>query len=85
VHCYAREHERLRDQASTLSDLLQAGTGYPAGRTVLEAGCGVGAQTITLATRSPGALFMSIGRSAESLAERHVLLHVVQACRGQAL
>lgn len=66
---YAREHERLRDQASTLSDLLHAGTEYPAGCTVLEAGCGVGAQTITLAARSPGARFISIDRSAESLAE----------------
>ena len=35
---------------------------------MLEAGCGVGAQTVTLAARSPGARFTSIDVSAESLA-----------------
>jgi len=34
---------------------------------VLEAGCGVGAQTVTLARRSPGARFTSIDRSASSI------------------
>lgn len=59
---------RLQDQATTLVDLLHADTAYPAGAQVLEAGCGVGAQTITLATRSPRAYFTSIDRSADSLA-----------------
>jgi trans-aconitate methyltransferase len=36
---------------------------------VLEAGCGVGAQTITLAQRSPDARFTSVDVSADSLAE----------------
>jgi len=36
---------------------------------VLEAGCGVGAQTITLAQRSPGARFTSVDVSADSIAE----------------
>jgi SAM-dependent methyltransferase len=36
---------------------------------VLEAGCGVGAQTVTLAERSPQARFTSVDVSAESLAE----------------
>jgi SAM-dependent methyltransferase len=36
---------------------------------VLEAGCGVGAQTVTLAQRSPGALFTSIDVSADSLGQ----------------
>ncbi|MGH9061631.1 MAG: methyltransferase domain-containing protein, partial [Acidimicrobiales bacterium] len=47
---------------------------YPDGSTVLEAGCGVGAQTITLAQRSPGARFTSVDVSAESVAaaERRV-------------
>jgi SAM-dependent methyltransferase len=70
VHGYhARENERLRDQADTLVDLLHADTAYPAGSRVLEAGCGVGAQTITLAGRSPDARFTSIDLSADSLAE----------------
>lgn len=70
VHGYQpRENERLQDQAGTLVDRLHADTAYPAGSTVLEAGCGVGAQTITLARRSPDARFTSVDVSAESLAE----------------
>src|SRR3954453_16487913 len=41
----------------------------PAGGRVLEAGCGVGAQTVTLAERSPDAHFVSVDLSAESAAE----------------
>jgi SAM-dependent methyltransferase len=70
VHGYhARESERLQDQARSLVDLLHADTSYPAGSTVLEAGCGTGAQTVSLARNSPGALFTSIDVSAGSLAE----------------
>ena len=70
VHGYdPREVERLQDQAGTLVDLLHADTAYPPGSHVLEAGCGVGAQTVTLARRSPGARFTSVDIAAESLAE----------------
>src|SRR5437016_4646197 len=70
VHGYhPRENERLQDQAGTLVDLLRSDTSYPPGCLVLEAGCGVGAQTVTLARRSPGARFMSIDVSADSVAE----------------
>jgi trans-aconitate methyltransferase len=70
VHGYhPRENERLQDQAGTLVELLHADTAYPAGSRVLEAGCGVGAQTVTLARRSPEARFTSIDVSAESIAE----------------
>jgi SAM-dependent methyltransferase len=70
VHGYhPRENERLQDQAGTLVDLLHSDTAYPAGSMVLEAGCGVGAQTITLAQRSPDARFTSIDVSADSIAE----------------
>jgi SAM-dependent methyltransferase len=69
VHGYhARESERLHDQAGTLVDLLHSDTAYPGGSKVLEAGCGVGAQTITLAQRSPDARFTSIDVSADSIA-----------------
>jgi SAM-dependent methyltransferase len=69
VHGYAgHEQRRLVDQATTLTDLLHADTRYAAGSVVLEAGCGVGAQTVTLATRSPGATIVSIDISPESLA-----------------
>ena len=70
VHGYRpRENERLQDQAGTLVDLLHADTAYPAGSRVLEAGCGVGAQTVTLARRSPDARVVSVDLSAASLAE----------------
>lgn len=70
VHGYhARENERLHDQAGTLVSLLHDDTAYPRGSVVLEAGCGVGAQTITLAQRSPYARFTSIDVSSASLAE----------------
>ena len=70
VHGYhPRENERLQDQAGTLVDLLHSDTSYPAGSVVLEAGCGVGAQTVTLAQRSPGARFTSIDISPDSVAE----------------
>lgn len=53
----------------TLSELLHSDTAYPAGSRVLEAGCGVGAQTVTLAENSPGASIVSVDISASSLAE----------------
>ena len=70
VHGYsARERERLVDQATTLEDLLHCVTTYPAGSLVLEAGCGVGAQTVALAKRSPQASFIAVDIAEDSLAE----------------
>ncbi|MDY6906151.1 MAG: methyltransferase domain-containing protein [Thermodesulfobacteriota bacterium] len=70
VHGYKpRENIRLQDQASTLVDLLHADTLFPAGGRVLEAGCGVGAQTVTLAKNSPEASIVSMDISAASVAE----------------
>ena len=70
VHGYdTRENTRLQDQATTLVELLHHDTFYPAGSRVLEAGCGVGAQTITLARNSPEASFTSLDVSDVSLAE----------------
>ena len=70
VHGYdPRESARLQDQASTLVELLHHDTSYPPGSRVLEAGCGVGAQTITLARNSPNARISSIDISMRSLEE----------------
>ncbi len=70
VHGYsARESTRLTDQATALTDLLHADTAYPPGSLVLEAGCGVGSQTVILAARSPRAGFTSVDISAHSLAK----------------
>jgi trans-aconitate methyltransferase len=72
VHGYeARENQRLQDQANVLVKLLHRDTHYPQGSRVLEAGCGVGAQTVTLARNSPDAAFISIDRSASSLITAH--------------
>jgi SAM-dependent methyltransferase len=69
VHGYsATEGTRLADQASALTELLHGDTAYPAGSSVLEAGCGTGAQTVILAGNSPAASVMSIDLSAASLA-----------------
>ena len=70
VHGYdPRENLRLQDQAATLVDLLHADTAYPAGSRVLEAGCGVGAQTVILAAHSPQADITSIDVSEASVAQ----------------
>jgi ubiquinone/menaquinone biosynthesis C-methylase UbiE len=63
-----RESERLHYQASRLADLLHCDTRYPGGKRVLEAACGVGAQTLILAKNSPAAEFVSVDISPESLA-----------------
>lgn len=70
VHGYdPRENARLQDQASTLVELLHSDTAYPPGSRVLEAGCGVGAQTTTLARNSPGARITSVDLSETSVAQ----------------
>ena len=68
VHGYSpKEDARLLDQASALTELLHGDTGYPSGSIVLEAGCGVGAQTVMLASQSPQAAFISVDISPVSL------------------
>ncbi len=70
VHGYdEREGRRLQDQASTLIELLHSDTSYPAGSRVLEAGCGVGAQTITLAKNSPKAAITALDISEVSISQ----------------
>lgn len=69
VHGYcSEESERLQNQAGVLVELLHADTTYPGGSKVLEVGCGVGSQTVTLARRSPSARFTSIDLNPDSIA-----------------
>ncbi|MHC4773104.1 MAG: class I SAM-dependent methyltransferase, partial [Planctomycetota bacterium] len=69
VHGYSgRETQRLYEQAEILEGILHTGTEYPAGAKVLEAGCGVGAQTRLLVKHSPDARFTCIDISEKSLA-----------------
>ena len=68
VHGYdPRESRRLQDQATTLVQLLHSDTSYPAGSRVLEAGCGVGAQTLTLSRNNPEASIISMDISRASV------------------
>ncbi|AKB65927.1 class I SAM-dependent methyltransferase [Methanosarcina mazei] len=68
VHGYSeREALRLSVQAETLEKLLHHDTVYPPGAKVLEAGCGIGAQTVILAKNNPDAEITSIDISPESL------------------
>lgn len=68
VHGYSeREAQRLLDQAASVRDLLHHDTRFAAGDRILEPGCGIGAQTVTLATNSPGAAFVSCDIALESL------------------
>lgn len=69
VHGYdCSEARRLQYQANTLVELLHGDTMYPAGHMVLEAGCGIGAQTLTLARQSPPTQFISVDVSSASVA-----------------
>ena len=68
LHGYQQlEAERLSHQAEALSNLLHHDSYYLPGERILEAGCGVGAQTIHLAKNSPGANFLSIDQSQQSI------------------
>jgi SAM-dependent methyltransferase len=70
VHGYdAAEQGRLHDQAATLEDLLHHDSRFPCGGTVMEAGSGVGAQTIPLLRRNPGVSVTCVDIAAAALAE----------------
>jgi len=69
VHGYSqRETQRLYEQAEILEPLLHEGTAFAPGERVLEAGCGVGAQTRLLTKRSAGTYFTCVDISEQSLA-----------------
>jgi SAM-dependent methyltransferase len=68
VHGHSREEQtRLGDQAATLETLLHETVRYPPGSCVLEAGCGVGAQTVILMKNNPQTRFVSADISAEAV------------------
>lgn len=68
VHGYNEvEDRRLNDQAGTLAELLHRDSVFQPAEHVLEAGCGVGAQTAILASKNPETQFTCIDLSATSL------------------
>ena len=70
VHGYSEyESARLDDQAQVLRRLLHGDVIFPEGSTVLEAGCGTGAQTLILADNNPTSHFVSVDLSGDSLKE----------------
>ena len=70
VHGYSsQENSRLVGQATTLTELLHGDTAYEPESLVLEAGCGVGAQTAILASTSSATRFVSMDLSPASARE----------------
>jgi ubiquinone/menaquinone biosynthesis C-methylase UbiE len=75
VHGYSeKENNRLYDQANTLTEILHHDTLFPANSLVLEAGCGVGAQTKIIASKNPDSKFISIDISNESICKAKELI-----------
>jgi len=69
VHGYtSREAQRLADQANTLTRLLHHDSVFPPGSLILEPGCGVGAQTVTLAGQNPQCRLISCDLAGGSVA-----------------
>lgn len=75
VHGYSdREVIRLEDQANCLNEILHHDSIFPKNSIVLEAGCGVGAQTKILAAKNPDSKFISIDISENSLSKAKELI-----------
>ncbi len=75
VHGYSEiEANRLNDQADSLATLIHSDSIWKEGSLILEAGCGVGAQTKTVAAQNPLCKFVSIDISANSINEAHTLI-----------
>lgn len=70
VHGYTeREGLRLNDQATSLNDIIHNNTLFRKGSLVLEAGCGIGAQTKIITMKNPNSNFISIDLSLDSIRE----------------
>ena len=75
VHGYSdREALRLNDQANTLDNIIHNDTIFSKDSYVLEAGCGVGAQTKIIAAKNPDSNFVSIDLSEDSISEAQKLI-----------
>jgi len=76
VHGYSgRETLRLKDQADTLDNIIHNDTIFSNGSLVLEAGCGVGAQTKIIASKNPASNFISIDLSQDSICEAKEIIN----------
>jgi ubiquinone/menaquinone biosynthesis C-methylase UbiE len=76
IHGYSeREAKRLKDQANALDNLLHHDSIWKEGSLILEAGCGVGAQTKIIAPANPNSKFISIDISNESVIQAEEMTH----------
>jgi len=74
VHGYSeRETKRLKDQANALDNLLHHDSTWNDGSLILEAGCGVGAQTKIIAPANPRSKFISIDISLDSVVQAEAM------------
>lgn len=68
IHGYSQqETTRLYDQAHTIEDFLHWDSHWEAGSYILEAGCGVGAQTSIIANKNPDCRFLSVDIAPKSI------------------
>lgn len=75
VHGYTeRESVRLEDQANCLSELIHHDSIFPEGSVILEAGCGVGAQTKIVSQKNPTSKFVSVDISGDSIHKARSLI-----------
>lgn len=75
VHGYSTiEANRLNDQAVSLANLLHHDSVWQEGSIILEAGCGVGAQTKTVAPKNIKSKFISIDISEDSVCQAEKLM-----------
>jgi len=75
VHGYSlNEANRLNDQADSLAQLIHYDSIWNDASLILEAGCGVGAQTKTVAAQNPKCNFISIDISEDSVKEAQTLI-----------
>lgn len=75
VHGYSKiEANRLNDQADSLTRLIHHDSIWEEGSLILEAGCGVGAQTKIVAIQNPKSKFISVDISEESVTKAKGLI-----------
>ena len=70
IHGYSEtEAQRLHHQANSIADHLHFDSTWEKGATILEVGCGVGAQTVIIADKNPDCKIVSIDISKKSIVQ----------------
>lgn len=76
VHGYSDyEANRLHDQADSLAELLHYDSVWGKGSVILEAGCGIGAQTKIVAPKNLSSKFLSIDIALKSLEQAKIIIN----------